>query len=200
VAHPDGRPAVKVGVLLTPRPDDLGDWLADGAAFDAAGADALWIDPAADAALDPLILTAALAAVTFRALLVTTLPSAGSSEALARTLATIGRLSQGRSRILVDALPDERVAAGPAVFVRIPADPDIPGDLDAFEHRREADPAQRWVRAAFPDSRATWRATLVDAARRGCHGLVVPPDPRLLDLLRNPDDPDDRRDLQLAQG
>jgi len=29
---------------------------------------------------------------------------------------------------------------------------------------------------------------------------VVPVDPRLLDILRNPDDPGDRRDLQLAQG
>jgi hypothetical protein len=28
----------------------------------------------------------------------------------------------------------------------------------------------------------------------------VPAGPRLLDLLRNPDDPGDRRDLYLAQG
>jgi hypothetical protein len=30
--------------------------------------------------------------------------------------------------------------------------------------------------------------------------VLVPAGPRLLDLLRNPDDPGDRRDLYLAQG
>jgi hypothetical protein len=29
---------------------------------------------------------------------------------------------------------------------------------------------------------------------------MVPANPRLLDILRNPDEPGDRRDLQLAQG
>jgi hypothetical protein len=31
-------------------------------------------------------------------------------------------------------------------------------------------------------------------------GWWCPPDPRLLDILRNPDEPGDRPDLQLAQG
>ena len=41
---------------------------------------------------------------------------------------------------------------------------------------------------------------LADAAERGIAGLVVPADPRLLDILRNPDEPGERHDLQLAQG
>ena len=44
------------------RPDDIGGWFADGAAFDAAGADALWIDVTGQPELDPLALAAALAA------------------------------------------------------------------------------------------------------------------------------------------
>jgi hypothetical protein len=34
----------------------------------------------------------------------------------------------------------------------------------------------------------------------GASGVIVPADPRLLDLLRNGDEEDDRSDLQLAQG
>jgi hypothetical protein len=162
VAHPEGSRAVKVGVVLPGQPDHLGEWLADGAAFDAAGADALWLDPAPDAELDPLVLAAALAAVTFRALLVVTVPE--PSPALARTIATIEGLSRGRLRTTAEISPE------------------------------------RWVRVPFPDSRATWRAVRADAAQRGSSGLLIPADPRLLDLLRNPDDPDDRRDLQLAVG
>jgi hypothetical protein len=196
VAEPEGTQAVKVGVLLPRQPDDLGEWLADGAAFDAAGTDALWIDVAPR--LDPLALTAALAAVTFRSLLVTTMPASdGSSQTLARMLTTIGQLSHGRLRVLTDAIPLGGLAdidPGLGVFRRIPEEP------AAFEHTREPDEAERWVSAPSPGSRATWRATLRDAAERGFRGVLVPADPRLLDILRNPDDPGDRRDLQLAQG
>lgn len=198
MAHPQGLQTVKVGILLARQPDDLGEWLADGAAFEAAGAEALWVDFASEPELDPLALTAALAAVTFRSLLVTTLPASDApSQALARMLATIGQLSHGRLRILADAIPFGGLAEfgpGLGVFRRIPGDP------QAFEHTREPHEAERWVPAPSPDSRATWRATLLDAAERGSRGLLVPADPRLLDILRNPDDPDDRRDLQLAQG
>jgi len=180
MAQPEGSQVVKIGVVLARQPDDLGGWLADGAAFDAAGADALWIDSGPDAELDPLVLTAALAAVTFRSLLVTTVPApAGKAQPPARTLATIGRLSHQRLRIFAHPMPE---------------------DFETFEYPGEPDITERWVRVPFPDSRATWRAALIDTAERGCQGLLLPADPRLLDLLRNPDEPDDRRDLQLAQG
>jgi alkanesulfonate monooxygenase SsuD/methylene tetrahydromethanopterin reductase-like flavin-dependent oxidoreductase (luciferase family) len=57
-------PAVKVGVLLARRPEELGEWLADARAFEAAGAAALWVDPVPESGLDPLALLAALAALT----------------------------------------------------------------------------------------------------------------------------------------
>jgi hypothetical protein len=62
--------AIKVGVVLARRVGDLAEWLADAASFDAAGAHALWIDVLPHPQLDPLALTAALAAMTSRSLLV----------------------------------------------------------------------------------------------------------------------------------
>jgi hypothetical protein len=180
VAEHGDTQAVKVGVMLAPQPDDLGEWLADAAAFEAAGADALWIDPAPDLDLDPLALTAALAAVTFRSLLVTVRPAADRlPEALERTRATIARLSRNRLRVV-----------------------DHPGPRGESGEVAEIGPdrGDRWVTAPAPDSRAAWRATLADVADRGAQGVLVPAGPRLLDILRNPDDPDERRDLHLSQG
>jgi len=174
---------VKVGVQLPPSPGDLGEWLADGSSFEAAGAHALWVRPSGPD-LDPLALTAALAAVTARALLVTTVAGEPS-----RTLATLDRLSRGRVRVLGEA-----AVAGLGFFRRVPAEP------DAYEHLDGAGEPERWLRVPSPDGRAGWQASLLDAARRGCRGLVVPAGPRLLDILRNPEDPGQRHDLQLAQG
>jgi hypothetical protein len=155
-----------VGVGLDPPADDLTTWLADASAFEAAGADALWIDYGTD--VDQLVLTAALAAVTYRSLLIVRVP-----EPLAdRTREALERLSRGRLRI---------VAARP------------PG----------------WLAVPVPESRAAWRAALAEAAEAaalteaaeaGVDGVLVPADPRLLDLLRNPDVVTDRSDLYIAQG
>jgi hypothetical protein len=193
VANPPGPPAVQVGVLLARHPHDLGAWLAEGAAFDAAGAAALWVDVVAAPAQDRLVLAAALAAVTVRSLLVTTVPSKEPAGTLGDMLATIGRLSRGRLRIVADSTsPGAAHAVG--VFRRLPGQP------ETYEHTSRPDHTERWVTTALPGSRADWRTTLVEAAEQGAHGLVVPADPRLLDLLRNPDDPGPRRDLQLATG
>lgn len=151
---------VMVGVLLDREPDTLGEWLADAAAFDAAGADALWVDCGPEPRWDVLALTAALAVVTFRSRLVVTDANPDS-----RMLHTIGHLSRDRL-VLVGA----------------------------------ADDLESWVSVPAPQSREAWRTACADAAERGIPGLVVPADPRLLDLLRNPEDPGERHDLQLAQG
>jgi luciferase-like monooxygenase len=193
--------SVKVGVRLAAQAGDTGEWLADGASFEAAGAHALWVGPDAEPVLDPLALAAALAAVTYRALLVAPLPVVDASpRGLARTLATIGLLSRGRLRVVTGAGPGADladlagVAGGTGVLRRLPGDPEV------FEPARGAGEAGRWIAVAAPDGRASWRATLLDVAQRGFTGLVVPANPRLLDILRNPEDPDQRRDLQLAQG
>lgn len=148
---------LRVAILLPRRPGDLGEWLADAAAFDAAGADALWIDVEADAGLDPLVLAAALTATTSRAALVARMPEGAALEALS----TLRRLSRGR-------------------FV-------APGD------------AGRWLRVPVPENRAHWRDILAEVDS-STTGVLVEADSRLLDLLRNPGDPGERRDLELAQG
>jgi hypothetical protein len=150
--------AMKVGVLLPAPGEDLGGWLAGAAAFDTAGANALWIDAAGD--LDPLVVTAALAALTYRSLLVTAVP-VGAGD---RMVETVVRLSRGR-------------------FV----------DAAAF-------PEDQWERIAWSGGRAAWRSAVAEAAERGAGGLLVPAGPQLLDMLRNPNDPGERQDLQLAQG
>jgi hypothetical protein len=198
VTPPPGPGTVKVGVLLERRPDELGEWLADAGAFEAAGADALWVDPAPESNLDPLALLAALAALTSRALLVATPPASDRpSEALGRTLATIGRLSHGRLALAAEPERLEELtelAHGAAAFRRLPGEP------AAFERLHAADTAERWIQTPPPDGRAAWRTALADAVTSGAGGLLVPAGPRLLDILRNPNDPEGRRDLQLAQG
>ncbi|HZM80000.1 MAG TPA: hypothetical protein VFC19_30060 [Candidatus Limnocylindrales bacterium] len=152
-------PTVKVGILLPRRPGDLGEWLADAAAFDAAGADALWIDVQAGVGLDVMALAAALAATTSKAALIARMPEGTAAEAVS----TLRRLSRGRY---------------------------VP-----------ADEAGRWVRMPVPDSRAHWHRTLADVEAEGVStGILVEADSRLLDLLRNPGDPGERHDLELAQG
>jgi hypothetical protein len=214
-ALPSADPTiVKVGVLLPPPPDELGEWLADAAAFEAAGAGALWID--SGQTLDPLTLTAALAAITYRTLLVTALPD-GVAEPLA--LATVKRL--GRGRLALSTGPDgwaKLAADEPDLTVfrpmdvpmeEVPADgpadgpPGVPADGPPAAPAGGflAMPAEAsWVRVPPPAGRAAWRTALAEAAKRGDQGLLVPADPRLLDILRNPGDPGGRQDLHFAQG
>lgn len=149
---------VRVAVRLGSNPDDVFAWLATGAAFDAAGADALWIkiEPASD--LDLPALVAALAARTSRSILIV-----AEGDGLAGAVETIQRIGNGRLRMM-------------------------------------SEEGHRWQSAAAPQGRPGWRAALQEAAENGIYGLVIPQAPRLLDLLRNPDDPGDRRDLELAVG
>ena len=166
MAQPEPSRAVKVAVRLTPDPDNIGGWLADGAAFDAAGADGLWIEHSPDPELDPFALMAALAVVTSRSTLFTTPPpSDGSTRAQARLLTTVERLSHGRLRVLADAAE-----------------------------------TRGWLAVPPPDSRAAWRLIITDAADGDFEGVLVPAGPRLLDILRNPEEPGERRDLFLSQG
>jgi hypothetical protein len=202
-------PALEVGVLLARRPEELGEWLADARAFEAAGAAALWVDPDPETGLDPLALLAALAALTAEALLVSPEPAAGDRPGPA--LATVARLSRGRLALAAD--PDRlgeltALVPGCDAFRRLPGTPpafervrgeDL-AEAPAFERVGGGGQAERWVHAAPPESRAAWRAALADAQAAGVAGLLVPAGPRLLDILRHPEDPLGRQDLHLAQG
>jgi hypothetical protein len=59
---------------------------------------------------------------------------------------------------------------------------------------------ERWTEAAFPTSRATWDELRNASTAAGVTGVVLPNDPRLIDLLRNPDIIESRDDLKLSFG
>jgi alkanesulfonate monooxygenase SsuD/methylene tetrahydromethanopterin reductase-like flavin-dependent oxidoreductase (luciferase family) len=59
---------------------------------------------------------------------------------------------------------------------------------------------ERWKSLPFPESREAWNELRAKHEADGQSGLVLPNDPRLLDLIRNPDVKDDRQDLKLAFG
>ena len=59
---------------------------------------------------------------------------------------------------------------------------------------------ERWERAQIPPSKTAWRELRAAREAEGVSGLVLRNDPRLLDLIRNPDVEDDRPDLKLAFG
>ena len=57
-----------------------------------------------------------------------------------------------------------------------------------------------WIEAPLPDDRMAWGRSLAGYDGIGLTGVIVPWEPRLTDLLRNPDDEDDRGDLLIAAG
>jgi hypothetical protein len=58
---------------------------------------------------------------------------------------------------------------------------------------------ESWVDVEVPPDRESWAAMLRDQEAAGTTGVIVPWDPRLVDLLRNPE-PDDRSDLLMSTG
>ena len=72
----------------------------------------------------------------------------------------------------------------------------IPGSAPA----RLTEPSRCGRAIGMPADREAWRDLRREFADAGATGVIVPADPRLLDLLRNGDEDDDRSDLGLAQG
>jgi alkanesulfonate monooxygenase SsuD/methylene tetrahydromethanopterin reductase-like flavin-dependent oxidoreductase (luciferase family) len=119
---------------------------------------------------DPWIVAAALAATTWRARLV-----------------VVGAVDRPDARATVDRLSRGRVVIGERTGNAV-AVPDAEGA------------PERWTIAALPTNRAEWKTLRADREAEGFAGIVLPNDPRLLDLIRNPDIEDDRQDLKLAFG
>ena len=59
---------------------------------------------------------------------------------------------------------------------------------------------ERWTEAPFPASRVAWDELRTASLATGLTGVVLPNDPRLIDLLRNPDIIEARDDLKLSFG
>ena len=59
---------------------------------------------------------------------------------------------------------------------------------------------ERWSESAFPASRTAWDELRNASTAAGLTGVVLPNDPRLIDLLRNADIIEARDDLKLSFG
>jgi len=80
-----------------------------------------------------------------------------------------------------------------------PLEPNRVATLQQLSRQRLISGSERWRRVDVPADRDAWAKTLQDADG-AADGVLVPIDPRLLDILRHPDEAIDRSDLQLAQG
>jgi len=58
---------------------------------------------------------------------------------------------------------------------------------------------ETWVRISMPPDKSAWSAILAEHEAAGASGVIVSWDPRLIDLLRNPE-ADDRSDLLMSTG
>ncbi len=160
---------LRVAVLLPTTFERWGEFVADVAALEAAGAYAELIEGS-----DPvsLVMLGALAAATRGVQVGCVRGEAFSAEAWA----AVDRISAGRAMVFARGEPRERLTV------------------------QGVEPAEAWIQIAMPADRMAWKEALVAQGTAGTAGLIVPWDPRLIDLLRNPDADEDRSDLQMSTG
>jgi hypothetical protein len=219
---------LKIGVRLSRQFEDSGDYLADARAMESAGADSLWLDD--DGYDPWLLLAGmATITGRIRLMVPLSSADVRAPADLAAKVATLNRLSRGRMALAVtgsadgagvDAVLDLGRRAQCCVILGTSSDRragragGVVGPSESAELFRAAvepvtrlrerekltDPFERWAAIKMPDDRETWRRIRQEYETAGATGLVIPFDPRLLDLLRNGDEEDDRSDLTLAQG
>jgi hypothetical protein len=200
---------IKVAVKLPATIENVGEYLADVTALEAAGADAIWLD---DTGLDPWVVLGALAAVTHRVGLGCLVSSAGRfpASALGGPVAALQTLSRGR--IAVGLPPRGKVASHVAalrqararIFATAADRASADGVILEVESADQisAAPATHkevWAAIAIPPDREAWTQALEAYEAAGATGVVVPWSARLVDLLRN-SEPDDRSDLLMSTG
>lgn len=216
---------LKVGVLLPSHFEDAGDFLADARALDAAGADSLWIDGDGH---EPWMVLAAIASVTGRVRLVAPVSAARAGAPLDADVRTLDRLSRGRLMLKVDgaSLPDllksttkpdrrqvqvvveakegegaasrDLLANGLVFACSSPAS--CRAMREAMAHGDRIPARELWTLLPSPQDRAEWSLALREYEEAGATGVLVPSGPRLLDMIRNAGEDEDRSDLSLSQG
>lgn len=199
------RVAVKVPATI----GDVGEYLADVTALEAAGADAIWVD---DTALEPWVVLGAMAAVTHRIGLGCQLTSMDQwpSVRLVQSGAALQKLSRGRTVVclpLVGELTnhvDALRAAGARIFTAESPIAGADGILLNVESADQMRPTpdkemEVWAAIAMPPDREAWTRALGAYDAAGATGVIVPWNGRLVDLLRNTE-PDDRTDLLVSTG
>jgi hypothetical protein len=213
---------LKVGVRLPAAFANAGEYLADVTAIDAAGADSIWLDARTDAPTEPWILLGAIAAVTHRVRLGM---SVGSATWRLVAMDTLRRLSGGRVVVGIrpDADPESLVGQlkswrSSPQSILIVCDSYIEAERSALlgdgvilagsdedvralrAHRSRDGEFELWVEVSIPADRAAWMNMNASFLAAGATGIIVPWDPRLIDLLRSAGEPDDRIDLLIATG
>jgi len=166
---------------------EVGEYLADVTALEAAGADAVWVE---DTGPDPWVMLGALAAITHRMVLgcVITSPEEWPAAQLGRAVGALQALSRGR--ILV-GLPPDGMQEDQVDALRVAGVTIFDSDFVAGE--------EAWRSVPAPVDREAWNEAVAACDASGATGVIVPWTDRLIDLLRNPE-PDDRSDLLISTG
>ena len=215
---------LRVAVKLSVAPGRIGDYLADVAALEAAGADSIWLDAANEASTEAWIHLGAIAAVTHRVRLgVTVDPTGGwpsGVDVLERL--TSGRVVVGMPRgseatalfeqlkrwraaspspstlIICGSYAEAERSVAPAHGVIVSGGEE---EVRALRAKRGPDREfELWVDVPVPADKAGWAHMIAALETAGATGIVVPWDPRLIDLLRSGGEPDDRSDLLISTG
>ncbi len=220
---------LKIGVRLPRQFEDSGDYLADARAMESAGADSLWLDAAGyDPWI--LLAGVATVTRQIRLMVPVSSADRRDPESLGVRLATFSRLSRGRAAlaltgtaesaagvdavvdlarrsqccVILEASDDRRATLADGVVGLDESPERFRALVEPVTRRREREkltsPFELWAAIKTPDDREAWRRVRREYEEAGATGLILPLDPRLLDLLRNGDDEEDRSDLGLAQG
>ncbi len=220
---------LKIGVRLPRQFEDSGDYLADARAIESAGADSLWLDDEGyDPWL--LLAGMATVTSRIRLIVPVSSAERRAPQDLGVRVATLGRLSRGRMALAVTGVAESSAGVDAVIELarrsqccviletatdrRAGLADGLVGFNDSPELFRAAvepvarfrerekltGPFELWATIKMPDDRETWRRTRQEYEDAGATGIIVPADPRLLDLLRNGDEEEDRSDLNLAQG
>ena len=220
---------LKIGVRLPRQFEDSGDYLADARAIESAGADSLWLDDEGyDPWL--LLAGMATVTSRIRLIVPVSSAERRAPQDLGVRVATLSRLSRGRMALAVTGVAESSAGVDAVIELarrsqccviletatdrRAGLADGLVGSNDSPELFRAAvepvarfrerakltGPFELWATIKMPDDRETWRRTRQEYEDAGATGIIVPADPRLLDLLRNGDEEEDRSDLNLAQG
>lgn len=220
---------LKIGVRLPRQFEDAGEYLADARALEAAGVDSLWLDEAGHEPWLLLAAIAAVTGRARLVAPVEGRPPA-SLAAHVETLARLSRgrvaltvtgaadphgvetvLEAARRPpccVILQAASDQQVQLAARLaggLVGFDGSPDVfRSAVEPVTRFREraglTGPFELWTTIKMPDDRESWRKARLEYAAVGATGIIIPSDARLLDLLRNGDEEDDRSDLGLAQG
>jgi hypothetical protein len=201
---------LRVAVKLPAAPRRIGDYVADVTALEAAGADTIWLDASSATSSEPWILLGAMAAVAHRVRLGVIV---GPGPEWREAVNDLGRLTGGR--VVVGTRPGAETGTfasaiqvlcvcgtqgEAAAAAQLAEGVILPGGDDEVRLLRAGGDFEIWIDALVPADRTGWTNMVVTLETAGATGVIVPWDPRIIDLLRNAGDPDDRTDLLIATG